>query len=66
MCHFFAPRARRRYIFIFPVHHSPGAGSAHLQAGPAVKHNQDILAQSPGLFLLAFAQTFARRHHQDD
>jgi hypothetical protein len=31
-----------------------------------VKHNQDVLAQIPGLLCLALAKAFARRHHQNN
>ncbi len=56
----------RHHIGILPVHDAPGADTAGLHAGASVKNDQNILAQVAGLVFLAYAQAFARRHHQND
>jgi hypothetical protein len=48
------------------MHQAPGAGSARLHAGAAVKDDHYILAQISGLFFLAFAQALAGCHHEHD
>jgi hypothetical protein len=48
------------------VHHASSVHAAGLQAGTAMEYDHHVFAESPGLFLLPFAQPLARRYHQDD
>src|SRR5262244_2105040 len=54
----------KRHIRIDPADFPTSSLSTRLQAGSAMEHNQDVLAQSLCLLRLANAQALSSRNHQ--